>query len=126
MIDFAKKNILWFDCIGGLLVGILVLMACRLISGLDSLPLWVILSVGIANLVYGSYSLWLATRRPRPILPLKILAIANMAWLGACLTIVAVFWQSISLFGILHKLSEGIYVATLGYLEWKWRNTIGN
>ena len=27
---------------------------------------------------------------------------------------------------IFRKLAEGAYVAALGYVEWKWRDTIGN
>ena len=126
MINYHKRNILWLDCIGGLVVGVIVLMACRVISRLDGLPLGIILVVGIANLVYGSYSLWLTKRKPCPMIPLKILATANIAWLGACIAIVVFHWESISLFGVIHKLGEGAYVATLGFLEWKWRDTIGN
>ena len=110
-----KQNILWLDCIGGLVVGVIVLFACRLISKWDSLPLWIIIGVGIVNLVYGSYSLWLTTRNPRPMVYLKILAFGNMVWLIVCIALVATHWQEISLFGVVHKLGEGAYVAWLGY-----------
>ena len=120
----SKRKILWVDCVGGLAVGVIVLLGCRLISRLDSLPLWVIIGFGIANLVYGAYSLWLTTRKPRPLILLKVLALANMAWLAVCVAIVATHWQEISLFGVCHKLGEGIYVAGLGMVEWKWRHQL--
>jgi uncharacterized membrane protein (UPF0136 family) len=119
-----KKNVLWVDCIGGLVVGVLILCACKLISYWDSLPLWIVLAVGFANLAYGGYSLWVTTRNPRPILLVNILALANMAWLVVCVAIIASHWSEISIFGILHKLGEGIYVASLGYVEWRWRKTL--
>ena len=119
-----KQNVLWVDCIGGLIVGVLILCACKLISHWDSLPLSIVLGVGFANLAYGGYSLWVTTRKPRPILLVKILALANMAWLFVCVAIVASHWSEISVFGIFHKLGEGIYVAALGYVEWRWRETL--
>lgn len=119
-----RQNILWVDCIGGLIVGVLILCFCQLISEWDSLPLWIVIVVGIANLAYGGYSLWITTRNPRPMILVKILALANMAWLVVCVAIVVSHWSEISPFGILHKLGEGIYVASLGYTEWRWRKTL--
>ena len=119
-----KQNVLWVDCIGGLIVGVLILCACKLISHWDSLPLSIVLGVGFANLAYGGYSLWVTTRKPRPAIFVKILALANMAWLIVCVVIIASHWNEISIFGILHKLGEGIYVASLGIVEWRWRETL--
>ena len=126
MIDQLKEKILWLDCIGGLVVGVFLLLFCQTISRWDNLPLWIIIGVAIANLVYGSYSLWLTTRKPRSLVALKILAIANMAWLAVCVLIVATHWREISTFGIVHKIGEGVYVAGLGFVEWKWRFDLGH
>ena len=119
-----NDRILWIDCIGGLVVGVLILCLCRLISGWDSLPLWIVLAVGFANLGYGGYSLWVTTRNPRPIALVKILAIANMTWLVVCIAIIVSHWSEISAFGIFHKLAEGIYVSSLGFMEWRWRELL--
>ena len=59
------NNILWLDCIGGLVIGVIVLLASELLSQWDGLPTGVIRFVGFANLAYGSYSIWVATRNPR-------------------------------------------------------------
>lgn len=126
MINLTKQNILWVDCIGGLVVGVLVLSLVRLVSVLGGLPVWIVLVVGGANLLYGTYSLWLTTRTHRPMILLKVLAFANMAWLLVCLAIIVSYWSEITLFGMAHKLTEGIYVATLGYLEWQWRETLAD
>ena len=114
-------KILWFDCIGGLIVGCVVLAMYKLMSDWESLPAAVIFSMGVANLAYGSYSLFVTTRQPRPLVMVKLLAIANMFWLIVCLVIATAYWQQISILGMLHVVGEGIYVAALGLAEWKWR-----
>lgn len=119
-----KQSILWLDCVGALIVGIVILCACQLISEWDSLPLWIILGVGLANLAYGTYSFWVTTRNPRPMVLLKILALANIMWLAVCIAIVVWNWDNISVFGIFHKFAEGIYVASLGCIEWRWRKSL--
>ena len=124
MNNITKQNILWVDCIGGLVVGVLVLCFCRLISSLGGLPIGIVLLVGFANLFYGTYSLWLTTRNRRGMVFLQILAFANMAWLLVCLAIIVSHWSDITIFGMVHKLTEGIYVAALGWLEWQWRESL--
>ena len=117
----SKDKILWVDCLGGLFVGAVVLSICTLLSEWESLPAAIVFSMGVFNLVYGCYSLLVATRKPRPLLIVKVLAIANMLWLIVCLAIVIAFWQQISVLGLLHVVGEGIYVFALGLTEWKWR-----
>lgn len=124
MKPITESRILWVDCLGGLIAGGIILSIAALISRLDSLPLEIVYFVGFANLAYGSYSLWLATRSAREIVFIKLLALANMAWLFFCIAIVATYWNEISVFGVFHKLAEGLYVASLGVLEWRWRNTL--
>ena len=117
----SKDKILWVDCLGGLFVGAVVLSICTLLSEWESLPAAIVFSMGVFNLVYGCYSLLVATRKPRPLLIVKVLAIANMLWLIVCLAIVIAFWQQISVLGLLHVVGEGSYVFALGLTEWKWR-----
>jgi hypothetical protein len=121
-----KDNIFWFDCIGGLVVGVIILCLCPLISAWDNLPLWIVLAVGFANLAYGGFSLWVTTRSPRPVLLVKILSLANIAWLAVCIAIVVWHWSEISFFGVIHKIGEGLYVASLGLMEWRWRRSLSN
>ena len=82
--------------------------------------------MGIANLVYGFYSLYVTTQKPRPLRLVQILAVANMAWLIACLSIATFFWQEISILGLVHVVGEGIYVAALGAVEWKFQKNLAN
>jgi len=39
---------------------------------------------------------------------------------------VVTYWNEISALGICHMLAEGIYVASLGVIEWRWRNALAN
>jgi len=120
-----KHNILWIDCLGGLVVGIVVLLLYKLISSWDGLPVVIVIAMGLANVVYGAYSLYVTTRNQRSVLLVNILAIANMAWLFFCVLIVCLHWEQITLFGIAHVIGEGIYVAGLGITEWIWRSELG-
>ena len=121
-----QQKLLWLDCIGGLVVGAVVLLAAELLSQWDGLPIGVVRFVGFANLAYGSYSIWVATRNPRSISIVKILALANMAWLVVCIAITATYWNEISVFGVIHLIGEGLYVASLGAIEWTWRESLAN
>ena len=118
------SRILWVDCIGGLVVGFVVLAFCQLISGWENLPLATVIVMGFANLVYGGYSLFVTTRKKRRLILIKILAMANMAWLLVCVTIAAMYWNQISLLGIVHVIGEGIYVAGLGFVEWNMKESL--
>ncbi len=120
-----KQKILWVDCLGALIVGVIVLIICRPLSRWDGLPVATIVAIGVANLVYGTYSLYVTTRDPRPLGLVAILALANMAWLLVCIAIIALNWERITLFGLVHVFGEGVYVAGLGYSEWKLRRSVG-
>ena len=117
-------RILWLDCLGGLAVGVIVVAFCWPISNWEGLPLVVVLAMGMVNLAYGSFSLYVTTRKNRPLSLIKILAIANMFWLLVCCVIVVVHWNQISILGILHLIGEGIYVAALGKVEWKLKDSL--
>lgn len=117
-------KILWLDCLGGLTVGVLVLATCSLLSLWENLPVGVVIAMGLANLLYGSYSLYVTTRKPRPLPLVSGLAVANMSWLLVCIAIAVIYWQRITGLGLLHVLGEGIYVAGLGVVQWQWRQKL--
>lgn len=121
----SKQKILWLDCLGALVVGVIVLVICRPLSRWDGLPVSMIVTIGFVNLIYGTYSLYVTTRDPRPLGLVTILALANMAWLLVCIAIIALNWERITLFGLMHVFGEGVYVAGLGYSEWKLRHSLG-
>ena len=107
------------DCLGGLVVGCVFVGLCRPLSDWENLPVGAVVFMVLTNLTYGGYSLYVTTRNPRPMM--LVLAIANMFWLACCLVIVNIYGSQISTLGWLHVIGEGVYVALLGYLEWRWR-----
>jgi len=117
-----NDKILWIDCLGGLAIGGLVIACCRMLGSLENLPVAVVFGMGLSNLCYGSFSLYVTTRKPRRVHWVKILAIANMLWLLVCLVIVVRFRQKISAWGLIAVIGEGLFVASLGYTEWRWRD----
>jgi len=116
-----KTNLLWVDGIGGLAVGVLVLALASWLSSLHGLPKNLIVFLGVANLVYGSYSTSLAFRSRRPRKWVVFLVFANILWGVLCLSLFLKFNQTIAITGVLHLVGEGIYVGGLGYLEWRWK-----
>ena len=119
-----KPKILWLDCIGGLVVGTVVLIFASLLSDWEGLPKTTVQFMAIANLAYGSYSFYVTTRRQRPLSLVTILSVANIVWLPVCIVIVALFANQITGLGMLHLLGEGLYVAGLGVVEWRMRETL--
>ena len=117
-------RILWIDCLGGLAGGVLVILFSGWISRLEGLPHSIVLFMGIANLSYGSYSLFVATRLTRGIRLVGSLAMANMAWMPICLIVVWLHWETLTLLGCIHVLGEGIYVGILGGIEWSIRKRL--
>ena len=113
--------ILWLDCVGGLLVGVLVLCFHSWLSRLEGLPESMVVVMGLANLVYGLFSLFVTTRPVRPARLIQTLAVANLFWLVVCVGVVLVWWDVITSVGVSLIVGEGVYVATLGAVEWLWR-----
>lgn len=62
----SRDWLLWVDCVGGLLVGAVVLCFCSWLSQIEGLPESTVVVMGVANLVYGLFSLFVTTRRVRP------------------------------------------------------------
>ena len=123
---YRSTKLLWIDCIGGLIVGSLILVFSSTIATWHNLPRALIVAMAVANLLYGSFSLSLATRRQPGILPIRILAIANIGWLFVCCLLTALWRADISVLGVLHLTGEGLYVAALGMLEWRWQKVLAN
>lgn len=122
----SNDRILWIDCLGGLIVGCAVIACHQVLSDWENLPIRIVIGMGVANVLYGSYSLYVTTRRSRSIGLIQLLAIANMSWLFVCIGIAASHWPEISAFGLLHVIGEGAYVAGLGYTEWRLQKTLAD
>ncbi len=119
-----RRNLLWVDGSAGAVVGCLMLLASGWLSELYHLPRDLLIFMGLANLVYGSYSLSLAFRSRRPMALILLLVAANLIWALACLRWAVLYGDVASPFGLVQLLGEALFVGGLGYLEWRWRKLL--
>ncbi|MES2584601.1 MAG: hypothetical protein V4627_17885 [Pseudomonadota bacterium] len=117
----APENLLWIDCTAGALVGVVVLLFTAQLSHLQALPHTLLLFMGAANLLYASFSFFLATRNQRPMPLIKLLVVANSFWSLVCVCLAVAYANTATLFGLAHLIAEAIFVGSLAAQEWKWR-----
>jgi len=123
------SNLLWLDCGAAALVGTGVLLLSGPLSTLEGLPRELLLFTGVINLIYGSYSFSLAVRSERPARLIKLLVLANLAWVPVCFALAVAFADDATPFGFAHLIGEGIFVGLLAIVEWRNRElllTAGN
>lgn len=120
-----KTNLLWIDCLAALLAGVAVLAANKWLAPIYSLSESLLLTIGVVNLLYGCYSLSLATApRRRTRTRIAVLAFANMGWAIVCFAMGVAYLEAASPFGLAQLFGEGVFVGTLGFLEWRAREQL--
>jgi hypothetical protein len=115
------SNLLWIDCTAGALVGLVVLLFTAQLSQLQALPHALLLFMGAVNVLYASFSFFLATRSKRPMPLIKLLVVANGFWSLVCVYLAVVFADTATFFGLGHLMAEAIFVESLAVQEWKCR-----
>ncbi len=117
----TAKRILVLDSVGALVAGAAVLALLPWLAPLHALPSSLLLTVGVVNLTYGTYSgaLAIALARGRGISrpAIDVLIAGNLAWAVVCLAVVALHAGRAHISGLLHIGLEGAYVAILARLE---------
>ena len=119
-----RRNLLWIDGSGGLIVGVLVVALAHWLAEWHQLPYDFLLLMGVANLAYGTYSLTLARRAIRPMGLIVFLVVANLTWAVLCARWAVLYWDTASPLGLLHVGGEGLYVGGLAILEWRYRDRL--
>ena len=119
-------RLLWIDSLGAIAAGLGVLALSSWLAGLHNLPLGIIIFIGVTNIIYGCFSFTLAKTPERSVAAIAILSVANMLWLMVCIGMVGLYFDAITAFGMLHILGEGLYVFTLGLMEFRNRNLLAN
>ncbi len=118
------KHLLWIDCTAGALAGVAMLLLMDWLAALYGMPADLLVFMGVANVLYASYSLSLAIRRTRTPLMLNTLIVANGVWALVCIGLAVRWAGTASLFGMAHLLTEALFVGRLARLEWKWRGLL--
>ncbi len=123
-----RTKLPWIDAFAGLSVGLLVIPLLDPLSRLYSLPREVLLFTAAANLGYPLLGISLgllprsATSARRGLL--AGLIVANCIWAVVCIGLTGQFGAGASLFGRIHLVGEGMFVAALAALEWRHRRII--
>jgi len=116
------SKILWLDGGVALLAGAFVLLTVDWLIDWYTLPRNLLLFIASANLLYGTYSLTLASYRKRNMYLLLLLVMANSIWSLNCLYLAMMHFHSASFLGLAHLIGESVIVGALAYFEWKWRS----
>lgn len=116
--------LLWVDCIGGALAGVMVVIFSGWLSRLEGLPPELFLFTGAVNLMYGFFSFSLAVRSRRPMPLIKLLVAANLAWALVCLGLLVAFSANATPFAYAHFVGEAVFVSGLAVLEWQNRELL--
>lgn len=117
-------RLLWVDCIGAVIAGVIAISLHGWLSRLEGLPPGVLLFTGAANLLYGTYSFSLAVRSERPMRRIQLLVVANLAWVPVCLGLLAAHFATATPFAFVHLGGEAVYVGGLAVLEWRNRDLL--
>ena len=118
------RSLLWIDCGAGLLDGALTLAFSGWLSRLYALPVDLLIVMGVANVMYGTFSFSLARRGFRPRALIVLLVVANALWAGLCGLTAIVVAANASKFGLAHLLVESLLVGGLARLEWRNRELL--
>jgi len=118
------RHLLWIDSGAGLLAGMGMLAFSGWLSELYALPRALLVAMGVANLMYGTYSGMLARRSRRPMGLIVLLATANGTWAILCGLAAAYFARRGSGFALAHFVAEGVFVGILAVLEWRGREQL--
>lgn len=123
-VSYFIQRILWVDCIGAILTGLIMLLLSGGLSFLYGLPVTFVVGHAFVHLVYGTYSFSLAVRKRRPMALLLVLIFANAAWAVFCIIFAVTLISNASIFAVLHFIFEGIYVGGLAAIEWNRRESL--
>lgn len=120
----AARHLLWLDCGAAALAGSAVVLFSSWLSELYGVSHGLLLFIGAVNLLYASYSFALAGRSNRPRFLLYGLVGGNALWAVICMGMALRLLGSSSLFALAHLVGEALFVASLAFCEWRWREQI--
>jgi len=111
-------DILYLDGMAGLFSGLILFSFQSWFNGIYSLPHYILTLIITANMLYGALALLLAIKIKRNLLAIKVLAIANSAWVATCICLIFTYIHSVSWAGISLLVLEATFVGYLAYYEW--------
>ena len=117
----SLRTLLWIDCTAGATVGgaVRLLATGDYFSSLTGLPEWLLIFMGLANLLYATFSFSIVTAARYNAMPVRILVLANAAWSMACIFMACFFFSTATRLGLSYLMIEAAFVGCLAYLEWR-------
>jgi hypothetical protein len=113
------RKLLWIDAIAAFSSGCIVMILVDPLSDLLNLPVALLRTLSVISFVYAPYSFYLAMRRSISERLTKLLVAANSLYATTCLILLALFFDTASLWGIGYFLLDFSVVLLLALLEWK-------
>jgi hypothetical protein len=119
----SARLLILLDWTAGAGAGVLMILLRYWLAELYQLPSGLMLTFGMVNLAYASFSfiLWLLSRKDH-VPGLQIIAAANILWAIVCLVMFFVWWGTASFLGAGHFVGEALIVGGMGLLEWRVAN----
>ena len=124
MKSWVIANLITIDGLGGLVTGVLILGLAPYLATIEGLPESVIWFDCAGHLLYGTCAVILSRQAVRSTRWLRTLSLANMFWLIPCIAMIVLNRATITPWGSLHLIAEGLYVFALGALEWRVRDQL--
>lgn len=123
------RALLWFDGGAAFAGGTTVLALREWFAELHRFPVGLVLFIGIANLLYASYSGSLAALASLQKTPsrraIEVLVVGNLLWMAFCAAVLVATWSSASGFGSAHVGLEGLFVGLLAAAEYRFVRPFG-
>ncbi|ODA31267.1 hypothetical protein [Planctopirus hydrillae] len=119
----SARLLILLDWTAGAGAGVLMILLRFWLAELYQLPAELMLTFGMVNLAYASFSfiLWLLSRKDY-VPGLQMIAAANILWAIVCLAMFFVWWGTASFLGAGHFVGEALIVGGMGLLEWRVAN----
>jgi hypothetical protein len=121
--QWAKK-LPWIDGLAALTAGVLMFVFRGLLADFYGLSYQFLTIIALVNTLYSAFGLTLGVLRRRPAWLLTALIAANLLWAVACIVFAVRAPATATLWGYGQLLGEGAFVATLAFLEWRYRRSI--
>lgn len=115
----SLKKILWIDCLAALSAGLVLLIFKGNMSPFFNVPKSLLTTLMMVAFCYACYSFYLANHSSPPKILLKILVLGNSMYALVCLFLLASFYKTATVFGVIYF---SIDVLIVGFLAlWEWR-----
>lgn len=114
---FNLKNTLIIDAITCITLFILCIFATATVVALLGLPSGVVTVAGWIGLASALLMIFAATRTPPSKGLANLIAVGNLGWVAASAAVLVIFWNQLSVLGVILVAVQAVVVLELAFLE---------